>query len=111
MASLLVRHIKGLERPRMPFDGPPWLSEAETGLIIRWIRDGARNVDEQKAPVPIGAKLRLRGILQAQWVLDETAFLVTDSTDIREVTIGSPVELRARVTAYGDLIAERLSGR
>lgn len=60
-ASELVRRIQGLARPRMPFDGPPYLSEAEIGLIRDWIRHGARNSLGEPAPMPTGARLRLRG--------------------------------------------------
>lgn len=60
-ASELVRRIQGLARPRMPFDGPPYLSEAEIDLISDWIRHGARNSLGEPAPMPTGARLRLRG--------------------------------------------------
>lgn len=60
-ASELVRRIQGLARPRMPFDGPPHLSEAEISLISDWIRHGARNSLGEPAPMPTGARLRLRG--------------------------------------------------
>lgn len=60
-ASELVRRIRGLARPRMPFDGPPDLSEAEISLISDWVRHGARNSLGEPAPMPTGARLRLRG--------------------------------------------------
>lgn len=38
--SELVRRIKGISQPRMPFDGPPYLDEAEIALIERWVAAG-----------------------------------------------------------------------
>lgn len=110
-ASLLIRHIRGLETPRMPFDGPPWLSEAETGLMHRWIEGGARESDGRKAPVPVGAKVRLRGQLQSRWMIDGAAFSVSEGTELRDIRIGGPAELTARVAADGRLAAERVRGR
>jgi len=39
--SELVKRIKGISKPRMPKDGPPWLSEKEITLIEKWIAAGA----------------------------------------------------------------------
>ena len=39
--SELVKRIKGISMPRMPKDGPPWLSEDEIRLIENWIAKGA----------------------------------------------------------------------
>ncbi|RME81187.1 MAG: hypothetical protein D6775_14245, partial [Caldilineae bacterium] len=39
--SELVRRIKGEALPRMPFDGPPFLSDEQIALIVRWIAEGA----------------------------------------------------------------------
>ena len=39
--SELVKRIKGISKPRMPKDGPPWLSEKEITLIENWIAAGA----------------------------------------------------------------------
>jgi mono/diheme cytochrome c family protein len=111
LASLLLRHMRGLEKPRMPFDGPPWLTEAETGLIQQWIQDGARNADGRKAPVPVAAKVRLRGRLTSQWAIDGATFHVTGVTELRDIQIGGEVELRARVSPDGSLTAERVRGR
>lgn len=40
--SELVRRIKGTSRPRMPKNGPPWLSDSQITLIQQWIAAGAR---------------------------------------------------------------------
>ena len=39
--SELVKRIKGTSKPRMPKDGPPWLSDADIALIEKWIASGA----------------------------------------------------------------------
>jgi hypothetical protein len=39
--SELVRRVRGVSKPRMPANGPPWLNNAETTLIERWIQAGA----------------------------------------------------------------------
>ena len=39
--SELVKRIKGISKPRMPKDGPPWLSEKDAALIEKWIAAGA----------------------------------------------------------------------
>jgi hypothetical protein len=39
--SELVRRVRGVNKPRMPANGPPWLNDAETTLIERWIQAGA----------------------------------------------------------------------
>jgi len=39
--SELVKRIKGTSKPRMPKDGPPWLSESDVTLIEKWIAGGA----------------------------------------------------------------------
>jgi len=39
--SELVKRIKGISKPRMPKDGPPWLPEREITLIEKWIAAGA----------------------------------------------------------------------
>lgn len=42
-ASELVRRIRGDSTPRMPFDGPPFLSDEQINTIIEWIKEGAAN--------------------------------------------------------------------
>lgn len=39
--SRLVKRIKGLSEPRMPMNGPPWLTEDEVQTIEKWIAAGA----------------------------------------------------------------------
>jgi mono/diheme cytochrome c family protein len=60
-SSELVRRIRGVSRPRMPFDGPPWLGDEEMRLIEQWIAQGARDAEGRPAAVPAGARVRFRG--------------------------------------------------
>ena len=51
--SELVKRIRGISLPRMPFDGPPFLSEEEISIIEVWIDAGARPsepVAQNRAP-------------------------------------------------------------
>lgn len=41
--SEMVRRIKGEAIPRMPFDGPPFLSDEQIATIVAWIASGAPN--------------------------------------------------------------------
>jgi hypothetical protein len=43
--SELVRRIKGISKPRMPKDGPPWLSAKEIALVEGWIAADARETE------------------------------------------------------------------
>jgi len=40
-ASELVRRMRGASLPRMPLTGPPYLSDEEIDLFVRWIAAGA----------------------------------------------------------------------
>ncbi len=39
--SLFVKMITGTAKPRMPKNGPPWLSDGQITLIEDWIASGA----------------------------------------------------------------------
>lgn len=111
-ASEVIRRVRGLADPRMPFDGPPWLDEADIALLEAWIAGGAKDDDGTDAPVPVGARVRLRGILTADDAVDGARFVVNGGTDLRGTPrIGGQVELRARIGQDGSLIAERLRDR
>ncbi|MCB1985185.1 MAG: c-type cytochrome [Burkholderiales bacterium] len=69
-ASELIRRIRGQSVPRMPLDGPPYLSAEETQLIEKWVEQGARSENGEVAATPVGAKVRLHGRLTARWQLD-----------------------------------------
>lgn len=50
--SKLVRRIKGIDEPRMPLDGPPYLDEAEIALIEAWVAAGMPEGDIAAAAAP-----------------------------------------------------------
>lgn len=111
-ASELVRRIKGLSQPRMPFDGPPWLSDDEIALIERWVSDGARNSEGKAAPVPAGARVRFEGTLTGEWEVDGTPVVVDSGTRIdKRPRTGDRVELRGIVLSNGSVRVERLRRR
>jgi mono/diheme cytochrome c family protein len=68
-ASELVRRIRGESRPRMPFDGPPYLSDGEIRLVEQWIGQGARDAEGRPSPIPIGARVRFRGAEEVRGVV------------------------------------------
>lgn len=109
-ASELLRRIRGLSQPRMPFDGPPWLDDAQTKLVEAWIAGGARDVDGKAMAIPVGARVRLRGVLSVPDAVDGARFVGSPRRD-RRVEVGSTVELDARVGADGRLVGERLRRR
>jgi hypothetical protein len=109
--SNLLRHVNGTESPRMPQDGPPFLTDEQARLLTRWVRDGARGADGEPSPVPVGKEVRLRGTLTASSTIDGGSFVVTRGTEVRDATPGSAVEMRGMVQGDGTVIAERLRGR
>jgi len=109
-ASELVRRIRGQAKPRMPFDGPPFLGAHEIELIERWIAQGARDEKGRAAAVPAGARVRLHGTLQANGTLDGLKF-DSRGTRVRRAAPGAYVELRGTVGPDGNVLAERLRGR
>lgn len=111
LASELVRRIRGLSRPRMPLDGPPWLGDEQIALIERWIADGARDETGRPTPVPAGAELRLGGTLIAPGNLDGLRFDAAGARADRGVAAGAQVEVRGRVEADGSVRATRLRAR
>ena len=112
LASALVRRIQGYARPRMPFDGPPYLSNAEIRLIEEWIDQGARDVDGNPASVPTGATIRLHGTLDAYWQLDGLNLNVSSGTRIdKSPAPGDYVEVRGRLGDDGKIEVKRLRRR
>lgn len=108
LASELFRRVRGLARPRMPMDGPPYLNEDEIGLIERWIADGARDASSTPTPIPFGARVRLHGTLRADGTLDG---LLIDSGGVRTRKRLAPdrqAEVRGRVGADGNILVERV---
>lgn len=111
-ASAMIRHIKGLAEPRMPLDGPPWLSDAQISLLEDWIAGGALSADGISAPIPTGRKLRIRGTLTALNAIDGVPFQVGANTRRKDaLIIGTRAELRGHVLADGTIMADRLRAR
>ena len=111
-ASELVRRLRGQARPRMPFDGPPYLSSEEIRLIEDWISQGARNSEGVAAELPTGASVRLHGTLRPDWHLDELPLSVSARTRIdKSPSTGDYVEVRGRLAADGSVNVNRLRRR
>ncbi|WP_439861546.1 c-type cytochrome domain-containing protein [Pseudomonas sp. MBLB4136] len=108
-ASELVRRIRGQSRPRMPYDGPPYLDSQEVALIVDWINQGARDAEGRRAPMPSGARVRLHGTLQAGWRLDDLALRLNAATRLqRSPKPGDYVQVRGRLLKDGSLLVERI---
>lgn len=110
--SEIWRRITGLSEKRMPFDGPPWLSEDEIRLIRDWIAQGARDAEGVAAPIPVGAELRLRGALTAESEIDGAGFVVDAATRVDDQPrVGGQAEMRGVVQADGTVLAMRFRER
>jgi mono/diheme cytochrome c family protein len=111
-ASELLRRIRGQSLPRMPLDGPPWLSAEEIALVEEWIATGAMNSAAEEAAVPAGARVRLEGTLQESWRLDDLPLEITSRTRIdKNPHPGDRVRIRATVRADGSLEISRIQRR
>lgn len=110
-ASELLRRIRGQAQPRMPFDGPPWLEPADVALIERWIAQGARSAAGQLAAVPVGARVRLHGTLQANGRLDDLPLDVAGARIDKSPRPGDYVEVRGNLRSDGSVAVERLRRR
>lgn len=111
-ASELLRRVQGHSRPRMPYNGPPWLSAEDTQLIADWIAQGARNAQGQPAPVPVGARVRLGGTLDAQDRLDGLPLLMAPGVRLDKMPrAGEAAQVRGRVGEGGRVEVERVRGR
>jgi len=112
LASELVRRIRGHARPRMPFDGPPYLTEAEILSIEKWVADGARDSTGNPAPMPTGKRVRLHGQLDEQWRLDGLPLIIAHSTRMdKNPRPGDYVRIRGRIREDGKIAAERITRR
>lgn len=110
--SEIWRRITGLSDPRMPHDGPPWLPDDDIRLIRDWIAQGARAADGTLAPMPVGARVRLRGILTGDAEIDGAAFVIDGSTRIDDrPAIGQQAEMRGEVQPDGSVVATRFRDR
>lgn len=111
-ASEIVRRIAGLSKPRMPFDGPPWLDESQIEMLRAWIDGGAKDNSGQEARIPTGREIRIRGKITGENEIDGVHFVITGATRVDERPgIGRQAELRAHVGPDGGIIADRLRER
>lgn len=111
-ASEIVRRIRGQARPRMPFDGPPWLTPEEIELIARWIDAGAPDAQGQPSPVPVGRRLRMHGQLTGMWELDGTPLIVGPGARIKKrIGVGRQVRVEGSVGPRGEVIVSRIKKR
>lgn len=111
-ASELVRRVRGEALPRMPRDGPPFLTGAEIRLIEDWVAQGARNTAGEPAALLPGTRLRLNGTLQSPWRLDGLALTAGARSRIDGApAAGDRVEVRGRLGAGGSVIVERIRRR
>lgn len=111
-ASELVRRIRGHARPRMPYDGPPYLDDAQVALITRWVAQGARDAQGTPARLPTGAKVRLHGTLREHDQLDDLPLRIDAETRIDKSPLpGDYVQVRGRIRADGSVQVERIRRR
>jgi mono/diheme cytochrome c family protein len=111
-ASELLRRIKDHARPRMPLDGPPYLSEADTQLIEWWIIQGARDTLGTPAGIPGGARVRLHGVLGADGKLDDLDLGSLAATRKDKLPRpGDYARLEGWLDDQGEVVVERLRRR
>jgi mono/diheme cytochrome c family protein len=111
-ASELSRRIRGIARPRMPMDGPPYLDAEDIRLIDEWITQGARDASGKLAPPPVGAQVRLHGSLDANGRLDGLPLIMGGRTRIdRDARGGGYTQVRGHLDSSGRVVVERLSDR
>ena len=111
-ASELLRRIRGQALPKMPFEGPPFLSDDEIALIEQWIADGARDSAGSPAPIPVGSRVRLHGRLVSSNRLDDLTLVITRSTRMdKSPGPGDYVEVRGTLDADGRVVVDRMRPR
>jgi hypothetical protein len=112
LASELYRRIMGYAMPRMPFNGPPYLSDKEADLIAQWINDGARDATGAPAPQATGSRIRLHGRLNNRWELDGLTLQTNTNTRLKKSpAIGDYVRVRGRIGENGEVVADRIMAR
>lgn len=110
--SLVWRHVAGIERPRMPLDGPPYLSDDEIERIEAWIDGGARDETGEPATVPVGRRVRVEGVLTAPGELDGGRFTLAPGARVEDpAVVGGTYELRGGVAPDGSVSVERFRER
>ena len=111
-ASEIVRRIEGTAQPRMPFNGPPFLTEEQIRVIRDWIAQGAPDAEGVPAPVPVGQEVRYRGLLTGPEEIDGIPFRITGGTRIDDrPSVGQEAEVRGVVGEDGGIVATRFRDR
>jgi uncharacterized membrane protein len=111
-ASELFRRIRGQALPKMPFDGPPFLTDDEIALIEQWIADGAMDSAGSRAPIPVGSRLRLHGSLGSANRLNDLTLVITRSTRLDKApSPGDYVEVRGTIDEDGRVVVDRMRPR
>ncbi len=111
-ASELLRRIKGQAVPRMPFDGPPYLSDEEIHKIQAWIANGAPDGNGRVAKIPGGARIRLHGHLIDGWLLDGLPLEINRNTrQQKHPGQGDYVRVRGVIDDEGNVSVERIRRR
>jgi mono/diheme cytochrome c family protein len=111
-ASEIIRRVEGRADPRMPFDGPPWLTPEQIMLLRDWIAGGAMDAEGNPAPVPVGAQVRYRGTMTGPNEIDGIPFTITGATRIDDRPgVGQQAEVRGAVAADGSIVATRWRDR
>lgn len=112
LASELYRRVMGYAMPRMPFNGPPFLTDEETDLVARWINDGARDATGAPMKSANGARIRLHGNLTNRWEIDGLKLHTHADTRFKKSPdIGDHVRVRGRIDEQGDVVADRITPR
>jgi hypothetical protein len=107
--SELFRRVSGLTHPRMPFDGPPWLSPQQIDLIGEWIAQGAKDADGRSAPTPAGREIELEGTLTAYWEINGVLLVVDGYTRIKKYPrLGDYQRAEAVIGEDGRIYVRRL---
>ncbi len=111
-ASPLIRAVQGLSEKRMPLGGPPWLAAADVERLVRWVSEGARDDEGRPSPPPVGRRVRLFGVLDAQGRIDGVpAARGADARVDERLAPGERARGRYVVGADGGLVLERLERR
>ncbi|MFQ5637068.1 MAG: hypothetical protein ACE5IR_03640 [bacterium] len=89
-----------------------YLSDQEIALIPEWVQQRVQDSDSNKAQIPQGAKVRLRGQLSYFWARDGLPLLVNQKTRVKKSPgVGVYVEVRGRLLQDGTVSAERMRKR
>lgn len=110
--SELYRRITGMNQPRMPFDGPPWLAPQDIALIGQWIAQGAKDADGKFPPIPVGRVIQLKGRLTGYWAINGVPLVVDGYSRIKDYPrYGDDLTVQAVIGEDGRIYVRRLRNR